>query len=660
MNKKDIRRAVTSELVKIAVFVIYYFILLLFGIAVLAGAGYVTYFIVSTFISGASLMLIIFALVVLFAMWSFAVLFSIYLISPLFKISRNIKPSRVEITRDVCPELFGIIDELVDETRCDKPKHVYLSTDANACVFYDTSFWSIFFPVKKNLEIGLGLFENMNIDEIRSIIAHEFGHFSQDSMKVGSAVLVTNTVLEDLAHGNESWAQWIIRMKSSGYIIIKVFGWIVDFLISFINWLSSHMYRSVYKGYMKFSRQMEFDADNIACKISGSDVFVSALSKMTANSKVEEQYLQFLNVILQNKKMVGNYFEALRVFSESYQADSAESEVKSEIIVEDVWSSHPSLEDRIRNARASGHRNMTSSGSASAWTLIPEDVVSAVSDAFIRQFNYDSSLKVMELEEFSSVLEEEMKELRFDPRVYPFIKFQICRFRLDDNISDTEETPFNDRNARILAEFNTVANDLNMLYLIKNRKVDVKEIQYREKVYKFNELPIEEFKSQFKSLEIEAETICKKVYAYVWSRLEGNARDDFRKAYDDLFHVQHLLKNIMPSIIDRRNLLVNAVNSYTQFSADKYSYLCSSAFELEKYVKEKLSAIDLNWLAQFADEEFISNTSYYMKVNHNFNNELSVTAINELVTLIDGLNGYIMNAHFRILRSINKLMVKVL
>ena len=56
-------------------------------------------------------------------------------------------------------KLFSLIEEIVVKVNTDFPKKIYLSTEVNAAVFYDSSFWSMFFPIKKNL-----LISNINYD----------------------------------------------------------------------------------------------------------------------------------------------------------------------------------------------------------------------------------------------------------------------------------------------------------------------------------------------------------------------------------------------------------------------------------------------------------------------------------------------------------------
>jgi Zn-dependent protease with chaperone function len=94
----------------------------------------------------------------------------------------------LEVTEDEQPDLFRLIQNIVEQVGTSFPKRVYLSADVNASVFYDSNFWSMFLPIRKNLLIGMGLVNTVTHDELKAILAHEFGHFSQRTMKVGSYV----------------------------------------------------------------------------------------------------------------------------------------------------------------------------------------------------------------------------------------------------------------------------------------------------------------------------------------------------------------------------------------------------------------------------------------------------------------------------------------
>src|SRR5690606_32387706 len=111
-----------------------------------------------------------------------------FLFKFLFKRQKIDRSGLIEITEKEHPRLFQFVRQLANETHTSFPQRIYLSPDVNASVFYNSSFWSMFLPVRKNLQIGLGLVNAVNLSEFKAIIAHEFGHFSQKSMKLGSYV----------------------------------------------------------------------------------------------------------------------------------------------------------------------------------------------------------------------------------------------------------------------------------------------------------------------------------------------------------------------------------------------------------------------------------------------------------------------------------------
>lgn len=67
----------------------------------------------------------------------------------IFKLHKVDRSHLIEIKIIYEPQLFKLIDEIVIKVGKSFPKKVYLSNDVNAAVFYISSFWSMFFPIKK-------------------------------------------------------------------------------------------------------------------------------------------------------------------------------------------------------------------------------------------------------------------------------------------------------------------------------------------------------------------------------------------------------------------------------------------------------------------------------------------------------------------------------
>ena len=99
----------------------------------------------------------------------------------------------LEIFEDEHPKLFDFIDKVCEETGAEQPKHVYVDYRVNAGRDADTS--RSFTCSSRRAEaccIGLGLVNCVNLTEFKAVLAHEFGHFSQKSMKLGTYVYVVH------------------------------------------------------------------------------------------------------------------------------------------------------------------------------------------------------------------------------------------------------------------------------------------------------------------------------------------------------------------------------------------------------------------------------------------------------------------------------------
>jgi len=202
-----------------------------------------------------------------------------FLIKFVFAVNKDEKASRIQITEDEQPQLFAFIRQLSLDTQTQFPKKIFLSPDVNAAVFYNSSFWSMFFPVRKNLEIGLGLVNTVSISEFKAVIAHEFGHFSQRSMKLGSFTYNVNRIIYNMLFENNSFNNFLAGWgKIHG--AIAVFVSITVSIANAIRWVLKQMYEVINKSYMSLSRQMEFHADAIAASVAGSNNLITSLRKL--------------------------------------------------------------------------------------------------------------------------------------------------------------------------------------------------------------------------------------------------------------------------------------------------------------------------------------------------------------------------------------------
>ncbi|WP_223034778.1 M48 family metalloprotease [Hanstruepera marina] len=293
----------------------------------------------------------------------FLVLF--FLLKFLFKKTKKDRGHLLEIKKEDQPLLFEMIDEIVNEVGTQFPKKVYLSHEVNASVFYDSNFWSMILPVKKNLMIGFGLVNCISRNELKAILSHEFGHFSQKTMKVGSFVYNVNQIIHNMLYENESYDKMIQSWaNASGYFTIFVI--IAVKIVEGIQWLLKQMYGFVNKNYLGLSREMEFHADEIAANVTGHEPLENSLLRMNLCDYSFNSVLSFyegkIEQCLKSKNVFLDQWFVLNFISKednieiknglpNVTLEELNKFNKSKLVIKDQWASHPSTEDRIERLK---------------------------------------------------------------------------------------------------------------------------------------------------------------------------------------------------------------------------------------------------------------------------------------------------------------------
>jgi Zn-dependent protease with chaperone function len=296
---------------------------------------------------------------------SVAVMVFVFLVKFLFAVSRFDKSGSIEVTEEEQPQLFAFVRQVAKDTQAPFPKKILLSPDVNAAVFYDSSFWSMVFPVRKNLLIGLGMVNTVNLSEFKAVVAHEFGHFSQRSMKLGSVVYNLNKIIHNMLFENSSYSNALggwARLND----IFHFFATVTVQIAKAIQWVLRYFYGIINKSYMGLSREMEFHADAVAASVSGSKSLVTALRRVELGQVSYNSAIDKCNELLREKKYCLNIFRNQQVILQQLAADFKLSErnglpvVSDEFLaqnnasrlnVKNQWASHPALEDREQRLR---------------------------------------------------------------------------------------------------------------------------------------------------------------------------------------------------------------------------------------------------------------------------------------------------------------------
>lgn len=352
---ENFRKMAIKSVLSIIFFLFTYIILVILGVGVIFLCGLLAYYIVTLHASFITGMLALGCLGMGFLIFFFLIKF-------IFSSSNKLDRSHlVEVTAKQQPQLFKMITEIVTEVKTDFPKKVYLSANVNASVFYDSNFWSMFFPVKKNLQIGLGLMNTVTAIELKAILAHEFGHFSQRSMKVGSYVYNVNKVIYNMLYDNEGYGSLLNGWSNvSNYFALFAKGAIM--VIKGIQYVLTKVYRVLNLNYMALSREMEFHADAVAASVAGSQPLANSLLRLgLADQSLNVVFNYYESKIAEGQKPDNFYPQQYFVLNQMASSeelpmqnglpvlsvDHYKSFNKTKLVLDDQWSSHPSTEQRV-------------------------------------------------------------------------------------------------------------------------------------------------------------------------------------------------------------------------------------------------------------------------------------------------------------------------
>jgi Zn-dependent protease with chaperone function len=225
----------------------------------------------------------------------------------ILKLKNHKRENRIKLSKKDYPELWSFILKICEETGAPKPKSIYADPDVNAYVSYTNMWLSLFLPVKKELTIGLGLVSCLNLTEFKAVMSHEFGHFSQRSMKIGSYIISANTIIHDMIFARDKWDDLLDQWRASD-LRLSFAAWIITPVIWVIRQVLNLFYQFLNIMYSSLSREMEFNADKVAISTSGSDAIISGLWKLDSGFEKWNNTINYAYLASQKKIFTENLY----------------------------------------------------------------------------------------------------------------------------------------------------------------------------------------------------------------------------------------------------------------------------------------------------------------------------------------------------------------
>lgn len=402
-----------------------------------------------------------------------------------------------EITRAEQPALFEMIDEVVAAVQTKPPRKVFLSHEVNASVFYNSSFWSMFLPVRKNLQIGLGLINSVSVSECKAILAHEFGHFSQRSMKVGSYVYHVNQILYHLLYNNDSYLRFAEKVAEL-HGIIAFFVQASGYIVNAIRWVLRQMYTMVNKNYMALSREMEFHADEVAALVTGPQPLSHSLQRIDLADHAFNSVIGHYNQKIKAAVITHNiYPQQVRLM----QFLAAENNIPlqnglpqahlnktqynySKLTIKDPWASHPTVEERVQRMEQL-NLPQPAVDHTPARTLLQQaaETETALTQYLFNGVVYDKPTVAQSAEEFIQHYTEELERNKLHPVYHGYYnRYNPAVIPLEElstaSVEGNQAELFSDELTDRLLWFQALETDFTTIQSIANGEAKIPGFEY--------------------------------------------------------------------------------------------------------------------------------------------------------------------------------------
>lgn len=470
-------------------------------------------------------------------------------LAPLFKIFERKKNDGKEIKRSDYPELFALIDEVVEKVECLQPKHVYLSDECNAYVNYP-SMWGYIFHGRQNLTIGIPLLFGMNKTEFKAILSHEFGHFTQKSVNVNRIANLSEFLCAAIAQTQESMEK---ADDDSYEAKARLFARLATRIM-----IGQYYKVAPLNGIL--SRAQEYDADKHSYEVVGTDGSLSALCKIQdLSARWDNSFIRWMWEMITDKRAPENVQDLFQKFSASIDA-VALSELKPmehfkaslgefDSRLSDIGNTdtHPSNNQRCI-AIASYEPKETIWDDTPAFDYFPDSVIT-------EQYNkVTENLKKRRFPQTTEFLKKDIQDNELLDRTADITSPLLDFFYTDEIFYSNEildaakkneaevEFPFTKRFANKLREYICAKNDYTILQQIVDENSAKRRYLYNGKEYNGTNVPIEEQREYYKKKFDVAWAIALQCNCWIIQHTKGDEQMD--RCFSDLIWMKRIDYNL--------------------------------------------------------------------------------------------------------------------
>lgn len=296
------------------------------------------------------------------------------------------EPPGLEVSEADEPALWRTVRELADAVQTRAPSRIVLTGDVNAAVSERSRFLGML-PGPRALYLGVPLVQGLSEAQLRSVLAHELGHYSHaDTRLAGITVRGRAQVMRTIARFEERAGRTADRERArlqekSDRAVAK--GKQPKDVDPGRAGISFRAMAKVYGLYARFyfwatlagARRQEFAADAAAARITGRDATASALREIPGLSAAHDFYLDRYATLGLPADLMPPRGEVFGGFGRMLTARELElASMRAELPAEAVsrYDSHPPIQERVRRIESLAPDGRTDEGKGAASGLLAD------------------------------------------------------------------------------------------------------------------------------------------------------------------------------------------------------------------------------------------------------------------------------------------------
>jgi Zn-dependent protease with chaperone function len=282
-------------------------------------------------------------------------LMTFFLFKPFFAPRRE-QEKPFSLNHADAPQLFALVGWICRSLEAPIPSRIDVNCKVDAAAGFRGG-WRSLFGNDIRLVIGLPLAAGMNVSQFASIIAHEYGHFSQGSaMRAYYVITAINAWFFRVVYERDKWdigLELASERDDQG-----LFSALVLYLARFAIWLTRQAFWLLMAAGLALScfmsRQMEFDADRYEAFLGGSEMFVETTRRARQLNLGSDAAIRQIREKWKKERKLFDQIPEL-IVSRANEITAEEQEKLHTLLSRRrtrLWDTHPSDVERIEHALA--------------------------------------------------------------------------------------------------------------------------------------------------------------------------------------------------------------------------------------------------------------------------------------------------------------------